>query len=174
MLHSAAALLRLAEMEYKGATVRSFCRRLDAGAQAPVVCLSSATQPCGPYRMLVLLCCSSFGLSRKRLPSFRAPLSTHTQPPCCPSQSIFIRVLLDKKYALPYRVVDALVFHFVRTLSDNRTYPVLWHQSFLTFVQRCVFVVRARALIATRMSIERLACAKLPPWTTDLSAPVFS
>lgn len=27
--------------------------------------------------------------------------------------SIFIRVLLDKKYALPYRVLDALVHHFV-------------------------------------------------------------
>lgn len=28
--------------------------------------------------------------------------------------SLFIRVLLDKKYALPYKVVDALVFHFIR------------------------------------------------------------
>eukprot|EP01134_Creolimax_fragrantissima_P005936 CFRG5936T1 len=52
------------------------------------------------------------------------------------STSIFIRVLLDKKYALPYRVVDAMVFHFVRAQNDGRTYPVLWHQSFLAFVQR--------------------------------------
>jgi hypothetical protein len=52
------------------------------------------------------------------------------------SQSIFIRVLLDKKYALPFRVIDALVFHFVRSLNDTREYPVLWHQSFLTFAQR--------------------------------------
>ena len=28
------------------------------------------------------------------------------------SNSIFIRILLDKKYALPYRVIDALVHHF--------------------------------------------------------------
>ncbi|KAI9800548.1 MAG: hypothetical protein M1825_004097 [Sarcosagium campestre] len=28
--------------------------------------------------------------------------------------NIFIRTLLDKKYALPYKVVDALVFHFLR------------------------------------------------------------
>jgi essential nuclear protein 1 len=28
--------------------------------------------------------------------------------------SVFIRVLLDKKYALPYRVIDSLVFHFLR------------------------------------------------------------
>lgn len=50
--------------------------------------------------------------------------------------SIFIRTLLDKKYALPYRVVDAIVFHFVRFTTDLRELPVLWHQSLLTFVQR--------------------------------------
>ncbi|KAM0787473.1 hypothetical protein ACM66B_003549 [Microbotryomycetes sp. NB124-2] len=50
--------------------------------------------------------------------------------------SIFIRVLLDKKYALPYKVVDALVFHFIRFKRDARQMPVLWHQSFLVFVQR--------------------------------------
>ena len=70
MLHSAAALLKLAEMEYSGAN------------------------------------------------------------------SIFIRILLDKKYALPYRVVDAVVFHFVKFQNDSRDLPVLWHQSLLTFVQR--------------------------------------
>lgn len=30
------------------------------------------------------------------------------------ANSIFLRILLDKKYALPYRVVDAVVFHFLR------------------------------------------------------------
>lgn len=30
------------------------------------------------------------------------------------ANSIFLRIFLDKKYALPYRVVDALVFHFLR------------------------------------------------------------
>jgi essential nuclear protein 1 len=50
--------------------------------------------------------------------------------------SLFIRVLLDKKYALPYKVVDALVFHFLRFKKDPRVLPVLWHQSFLVFVQR--------------------------------------
>lgn len=50
--------------------------------------------------------------------------------------SIFIRTLLDKKYALPYRVIDAVVFHFVRFTTETRELPVLWHQSLLTFVQR--------------------------------------
>ena len=81
VLHSAAALLRLAEMEYSGPT------------------------------------------------------------------SLFIRVLLDKKYALPYKVVDSLVFHYLRFAEPNsgveldkitreRRMPVLWHQSMLVFAQR--------------------------------------
>lgn len=30
------------------------------------------------------------------------------------ANSIFLRIFLDKKYALPYRVVDGMVFHFLR------------------------------------------------------------
>lgn len=64
--------------------------------------------------------------------------------------SLFIRVLLDKKYALPYKVVDSLVFHFLRfsvdgsgvekikdgPLAGTMRMPVLWHQSLLVFSQR--------------------------------------
>ncbi|XP_072032267.1 bystin-like [Amphiura filiformis] len=52
------------------------------------------------------------------------------------ANSIFLRILVDKKYALPYRVVDAVVYHFLRFVRDKRELPVLWHQSLLTFVQR--------------------------------------
>lgn len=52
------------------------------------------------------------------------------------ANSIFIRIFLDKRYALPYRVIDACVFHFIRFEHDKREMPVLWHQSLLTFVQR--------------------------------------
>ena len=37
------------------------------------------------------------------------------------AQSIFIRALLDKKYALPYRVIDAVVEHFNRYVSIEHT-----------------------------------------------------
>lgn len=50
--------------------------------------------------------------------------------------SIFLRILLDKKYALPYRVVDAVVFHFLGFRNEKRELPVLWHQCLLTFCQR--------------------------------------
>ena len=65
--------------------------------------------------------------------------------------SIFIRTLIEKRYALPFRVVDALVHHFIkyevlifyirilihfhRFRNDTRELPVLWHQSLLSFVQ---------------------------------------
>lgn len=52
------------------------------------------------------------------------------------ANSIFLRIFLDKKYALPYRVIDAVVFHFLRFERDPRELPVLWHQALLTFVQR--------------------------------------
>lgn len=52
------------------------------------------------------------------------------------ANSIFLRTLLDKKYALPYQAVDAVVYHFIRFQTDRRSLPVLWHQSMLTFAQR--------------------------------------
>lgn len=50
--------------------------------------------------------------------------------------SLFIRILLDKKYALPFKVVDSLVFHYLAFKQDKREMPVLWHQSLLVFSQR--------------------------------------
>ncbi|KAK6633304.1 hypothetical protein RUM44_003905 [Polyplax serrata] len=52
------------------------------------------------------------------------------------ANSIFLRIFFDKKYALPYRVIDAVVAHFLRFERDKRELPTLWHQSLLTFVQR--------------------------------------
>lgn len=67
--------------------------------------------------------------------------------------NVFIRTLLEKKYALPYKVIDNLVFHFLRfrpppedhhtrtptsrepSYSDLKL-PVIWHQSLLAFAQR--------------------------------------
>uniref|UniRef100_A0A8C2LS18 BYSL n=1 Tax=Cricetulus griseus TaxID=10029 RepID=A0A8C2LS18_CRIGR len=51
------------------------------------------------------------------------------------ANSIFLRLLLDKKYALPYRVLDALVYHFLSFRTEKRQMPVLWHQCLLTLAQ---------------------------------------
>ncbi|KAH7150130.1 Bystin-domain-containing protein [Dactylonectria estremocensis] len=70
--------------------------------------------------------------------------------------NIFIKTLLEKKYALPYQVIDALVFHFMRFRNEDPAsvqhgdamagvtgegdaktkLPVIWHQSLLAFAQR--------------------------------------
>lgn len=68
--------------------------------------------------------------------------------------NVFIRVMLEKKYALPYKVIDSLVFHFLRfrispqmngSASVNGDsslgardlkLPVLWHHCLLAFAQR--------------------------------------
>ncbi|CAA6660444.1 unnamed protein product [Spirodela intermedia] len=54
----------------------------------------------------------------------------------CGTTSYFIKLFLDKKYAMPYRVLDAVVAHFMKFLEDERIMPVIWHQSLLSLVQR--------------------------------------
>jgi essential nuclear protein 1 len=57
--------------------------------------------------------------------------------------NMVIKVLLEKKYALPYQTIDALVFHFLRFRpalesegEDGGKLPVIWHQCLLAFAQR--------------------------------------
>ncbi|KAI2468922.1 Bystin-domain-containing protein [Annulohypoxylon bovei var. microspora] len=70
--------------------------------------------------------------------------------------NVFIKTLLEKKYALPFQVIDSLVFHFLRfrsvdpasikegdamNMSGERAatqarLPVIWHQCLLAFAQR--------------------------------------
>ncbi|GMT18724.1 hypothetical protein PFISCL1PPCAC_10021 [Pristionchus fissidentatus] len=52
------------------------------------------------------------------------------------ASSYFLRMLIDKKYALPYKALDALVAHFIRFRTDERELPVLWHQTLLALCQR--------------------------------------
>lgn len=52
------------------------------------------------------------------------------------ANSLFLKILLNKKYALPYRVINAIVNHFSRFLNDPRPLPLLWYQALLTFVER--------------------------------------
>ena len=55
--------------------------------------------------------------------------------PFSPGNALFLRTLLLKKYALPYRVVDALVEYFVSFRDSSEIPPVLWQQTLLAFVQ---------------------------------------
>lgn len=66
-----------------------------------------------------------------------------------PATMVFIRVLIEKKYALPYQTLDELVFYFMRfrraaqeeemgeTFDEKMPpLPVVWHKAFLAFAQR--------------------------------------
>ena len=60
--------------------------------------------------------------------------------PFSSATTLFLRVMINKKMALPYQVIDALVKYFHRFSSDHNVdqdgpLPVLWHQTFLSFVQ---------------------------------------
>jgi essential nuclear protein 1 len=59
--------------------------------------------------------------------------------------NIVIKVLLEKKYALPFQTIDALVFHFLRFRpalavrkgnGEEAVLPVIWHQCLLAFAER--------------------------------------
>ncbi|KAG8343316.1 putative Bystin [Trypanosoma vivax] len=61
------------------------------------------------------------------------------QQPFSGPRSVLLRVLIDKKMAMPYQAIDALVgyFHrFVTSHSREEKLPVLWHQTLLSFAQR--------------------------------------
>lgn len=70
-----------------------------------------------------------------------------------PATTVFIRILLEKKYALPYQIIDNCVFYFMkfRIINDSNMIdeseekkikkdtpllPVVWHKAFLAFAQR--------------------------------------
>ncbi|KAG7191295.1 snoRNA-binding rRNA-processing protein [Scheffersomyces spartinae] len=70
-----------------------------------------------------------------------------------PATTVFIRVLIEKKYALPYQTIDELVFYFMRfrrveaqeelmdvegaqKANELPPLPVVWHKAFLSFAQR--------------------------------------
>ena len=79
--------------------------------------------------------------------------------------SLFIRILLDKKHALPYKVLDALVFHFIRLSNTHApgTLPVLWHQSLLVLCQRYAAHLAPEQKDALRDVVRKHTHAQITP-----------
>ena len=50
--------------------------------------------------------------------------------------SIFLRLLLHKKYTLAFIAVDAVAAHFERFMEVDGPMPVIWHQALLALAQR--------------------------------------
>ncbi|AEO66859.1 254bb780-68e6-472a-b51e-51377db865eb [Thermothielavioides terrestris] len=65
------------------------------------------------------------------------------QSECVSATNYMLKVLLEKRYALPWQCVDSLVFHFLRYAASARdgdaapkALPVIFHQCMLVFAQR--------------------------------------
>jgi len=93
-------------------------------------------------REAVIVAAALRRVSLPALPS-AAALARLADMPYAGTTSFFIRALIDKGYALPYRVIDALVDHFARFTTDDRQMPVVWHQALLAFVGRYKHEIRA-------------------------------
>lgn len=59
-----------------------------------------------------------------------------SQLPFNPTTCLVMTALIEKKYALPFRVVDSVVESFVGMKEDDRPLPLMWHKCLLAFVQR--------------------------------------
>lgn len=72
-----------------------------------------------------------------------------------PTMCLVMTALIEKKYALPYRVVDGVVDAFVLMKKDDRPLPLVWHKCLLAFAQRykaeltCVQKDRLKLLMRT-------------------------
>ncbi|KAG7360012.1 Bystin-domain containing protein [Nitzschia inconspicua] len=77
--------------------------------------------------------------------------------------SIFIKTLLNKKYALPVPVIGSLVQHFASFINDDRDLPVLWHQALLVFVQRYKNEVKDQARESLRLVMKKHFHHKITP-----------
>uniref|UniRef100_A0A0N5A1D7 Bystin n=1 Tax=Parastrongyloides trichosuri TaxID=131310 RepID=A0A0N5A1D7_PARTI len=78
------------------------------------------------------------------------------------ANSYFIKAFIEKKITLPFRVIDGLVFHFLRMESDPRELPVLWHQSLLAFIKH----YRTDISSEQRDSLRNLIKVKVHPKIT--------
>lgn len=77
-------------------------------------------------------------LTTKRVPQLQsaAAIFVLATMPYSPAVSVFLRVMLSKRYTLTLRVIEALVAHFCGFVRVPGPLPVLWHQALLVFAQR--------------------------------------
>lgn len=78
------------------------------------------------------------------------------------ANSFFIRTILDKKYALPYKVIDGLVQHFMRFEGEERLLPVVWHHALLAFAQRYKYDIKDNE----KAQLKRLLKSQYHPLVT--------
>lgn len=66
-----------------------------------------------------------------------------TMTPWYGTTAILLAAQLNKKYALPLKVIGCLVAHFCAFASEGHVLPLVWHRALLIFVQRYKFDLSA-------------------------------
>jgi essential nuclear protein 1 len=89
----------------------------------------------------------------------------------CGANALFLRTLLLKRYALPYRVVDKLVDYFVGFRDDDAAPTLLWQQCLLAFAQHYKTEVTAEQKEALR---DLLRVQGHPKLTPEIRRELFS
>uniref|UniRef100_A0A0N5BPN3 Bystin n=1 Tax=Strongyloides papillosus TaxID=174720 RepID=A0A0N5BPN3_STREA len=84
------------------------------------------------------------------------------------ANSYFIKAFIEKKMTLPFRVIDGLVFHFLKMETDTRDLPVLWHQSLLTFIKHYRTDISSEQRDALRNLIKVKSHPKITPEIRNL------
>jgi len=105
-------------------------------------------------------------LQRVSIPVHHSAVAIHklAQMEYSGAASIFIKTLLNKKYALPEPVIGSVVRHFAHFAEDkDAVLPVLWHQALLVFVQRYKNEVKDEAKEALRVVMKHHSHHKLTP-----------
>jgi len=77
-------------------------------------------------------------MKRVSIPAIHASVAIYKlcQMPYFGATQCFILILLNKKFSLPYKVIDTVYEYFMNFGDDRRKFPSLWHQTLLVFVQR--------------------------------------
>ena len=119
MLHSAAALLRMAQMEYCGTTSFFIRTLLDKKYALPYRVIDALVSPVGAAPV----CNCDILVVEGVIP---VPLRLYQFEKDCRSSS----------FNCPNRSNRPQVDHFVRFADDERQMPVVWHQCMLCFIQR--------------------------------------
>jgi essential nuclear protein 1 len=77
-------------------------------------------------------------LRRVSIPPIHASVAIYKlcQMPYYGATQHLLIILINKKYSLPYKVIDTIYEYFMGFIDDDRKFPGLWHQTLYIFIQR--------------------------------------
>jgi len=77
-------------------------------------------------------------LRRVSIPAIHASVAIYKlcQMPYYGATQHLLIILINKKFSLPYKVIDTIYEYFMGFIDDERRLPGLWHETLLIFVQR--------------------------------------